>query len=129
MKQMLNVVVVAVSCWLLAGCGGGGGEGGSSPGDVVQKYGKALCTGDTKAALNCIDPAKRKGAEEIIQMGAAIASGFVSAEGGLDSVTILREEVQGDRALVGYQTKTKRAGERSDTIHTEKINGTWYVAP
>ena len=121
-------ILCAIGCSLVIGCGGRG-AGGNSPGDVVKRYGTALCKGDTQTALNCIDPAKRKGAEEIIQMGAAIASAFVSAEGGLDSVTILREEVQGDKALVGYQTKTKRAGERSDTMHAEKINGTWYVAP
>jgi hypothetical protein len=129
MKKMLNIVLCAVSCWLLTGCGGGGGAGGNSPSDVVKRYVKALANNDTKAALNCIDPAKRKGVEEIIQMGAAMASAFTREEGGLESVTILREEAEGDRALLGYQTRTKKGGERRDTVHAEKINGTWYVAP
>jgi hypothetical protein len=129
MKKIRNVILCAVSCWMLIGCGGSGGAGGNSPGDVVKRYGTALCNGDTKAALNCIDPAKRKDVAEIIQMGTEIASGFAKEEGGLASITIVREEVEGDRALVGYQTKTKKGGERGDTAHAEKINGTWYVAP
>lgn len=126
----MNRILSILFCVVLAGCGGGsGGEGGSSPGDVVKKYGTALCKGDTDAALKCIDPAKRQNAAQIIQMGAQIASAFANEEGGLDSITILREEAEGDKALVGYQTKTKKGGERNDTVRAEKINGTWYVAP
>ncbi|HUK84203.1 MAG TPA: DUF4878 domain-containing protein [Verrucomicrobiae bacterium] len=129
MKRMLNVFLCVVGCWLLFGCGSGGGDGGNSPGDVVKRYGKALANGDTETALNCIDPAKRKDVAEMIQMGAAIASAFAKEEGGLESVTILNEDIQGDQARLGYQTKTKKGGVRSDVAHVEKINGTWYVAP
>lgn len=128
MNWIKRMFLCAAGCLLLAGCGGGG-EGGSSPGAVVKRYGTALCNGDTKSALNCIDPAKRKDAEPMIQMGVQIASAFAKEEGGLASITIVREEVQGDQALVGYQTKTKKGGERGDTARAEKINGTWYVAP
>ena len=131
MKTMLKVLICGLGCWLLAGCGGSGGDagGGNTPGDVVKRYGTALCNADTKSALECIDPAKREAVKEIIGMGAEIASAFAKEEGGLASVTIVREEIEGDRALVGYTTKTKQGGERSDTVNTEKINGTWYIAP
>jgi hypothetical protein len=128
MKTMLRVLVCALVCWLVAGCGGSGG-GGNTPGDVVKRYGTALCNADTKGALECIDPAKRGQIGGIIEMGAVVASSVAKEEGGLESITIIREEVEGDRALVGYTTKTKSGSERSDTVHTEKINGTWYIAP
>jgi len=131
MKTMLKILICALGCWLMAGCGGSGegGGGGNTPGDVVKRYGTALCNADTKAALECIDPAKREAIKELIAMGAEIASAFAKEEGGLASVTIVREEVEGDNALVGYTTKTKDGNERSDTVRAEKINGTWYIAP
>lgn len=65
----------------------------------------------------------------MIGIGAEIASNFAKEEGGLASITIVREEVEGDNALVGYTTKTRDGNERSDTVRAEKINGTWYIAP
>ncbi len=127
MKKLLSIILCAVGCWWLIGCGGA--SGGNSPGGAVKRYVSALCNGDTKSALNCIDPAKRKDAEPMIQMGVEIASAFAKSEGGLASVSIVREEVQGDRALVGYQTKTRKGGERGDTARAERVKGTWYVAP
>lgn len=128
MKRKLAGFLCVMVCSLFVGCGGGG-AGGNSPGGVVKTYMKAVIEGDTKKALTCIDPAKRQQAGQLLEMATAIASGFAQVEGGLDSVTILSEDVQGDRAQVGYQTKTKKGVERRDSLRTEKINGTWYVAP
>lgn len=127
MKMKLASLLCALGFWLLIGCGGG--AGGSSPGDVVKKYTTAMIKGDMATALTCIDPAKRKQAEKILELGVTVAAGFASAEGGLDSVTILNEDVQGDRARVGYQSRTKKGVERRASANAEKINGTWYVAP
>ena len=77
----------------------------------------------------CIAPERRASAGPMLQMGAALASGFANAEGGLDSVTILNVEVESDRALVGYQTKTKKGMERRDNVRAEKMSGSWYIAP
>ena len=109
----------------MAACGGGAGGG---PGDVMKKYVTALSNGDIPAAVNCIAPQNRAGAEPALQMGSALASAFVKSEGGLDSVSILKVDIEGDRAVVAYQTKTKRGMERRDSGRAEKINGTWYVA-
>jgi hypothetical protein len=64
----------------------------------------------------------------MLEMGMALASAFTKSEGGLDSVSILRVEIESDTALVGYQTKTKQGMERSDTLRAQKVAGTWYVA-
>ncbi len=126
MKKNMTVLLGAIVCWLLIGCGGGGGSG---PGDIVKKYVVALGEGDAKTALTCIDPAKRKAAEGLIQFGVSTASAFTKKEGGVDSVAILNQDIQGDRARVGYQTKTKSGREHRASLSAEKIKGTWYVAP
>jgi len=124
-KRWVSVWQAVIGVWLLSGCGGGGG---GSAGDVYTRYVTALANGDTQAALQCIAPQNRSNASAPIQMGAALASGFTKAEGGLDAVTILKVEVQGDHATVAYQTKTKKGMERRDTGRAEKVQGTWYVA-
>ena len=111
---------------MFGGCGGGGG--GGNAGDVYKRYVTALANGDTQAALACIAPQNRSNASAPVQMGAALVSGFTKAEGGLDSVKILKVDVQGDHAIVAYQTKTKKGMERSDTGRAEKVQGAWYVA-
>lgn len=118
--------LLSVCILLLAACGG---SSGGDPGDVVKKYVSALSEGDIKTAVQCIDPAKQNQAGKMMEMGAALASAFVKAEGGLDSVKILSVQTEGDKARVAYQTKTKKGMERSDNVRTEKINGKWYVAP
>jgi hypothetical protein len=117
---------VALGCALMLGCGAG--TGGGSAGDVVKKYITAVSKGDTAAALTCVAPEKRAGAEPIIQLGSQVAMAFIKSEGGLDSVTIVNEEVQGDRARIGYKTRTRKGMERMDSVSAERINGTWYVA-
>ena len=124
--RIAALLLCLVSCFALTACGGGGGGGG--PGDVMKKYVTALSNGDISTAVTCLAPQNRPGAEPMLQMGAALASAFVKSEGGLDSVTILKVDIEGDRALVGYQTKTKKGMERRDSARAEKINGTWYVA-
>ena len=47
---------------------------------------------------------------------------FVKSEGGLDSVTILNVDVQGDKALVVYQTKTKQGKEQIITAKADTFN-------
>ena len=129
---MNRILLLLAACVLLFGCGkggGGGGDGGGAPGDVAKRYVTTLTKGDADGALKCIDPAKREMARAMIPMGVAVASGFAKSEGGLDSVSILHVEEQGNVALVGYQTKTKQGMERRDNLRTEKVNGTWYVAP
>jgi Domain of unknown function (DUF4878) len=125
MKKSMIVLLGVMLSWLLVGCGGGG----SGPGDVVKKYLVALGEGDTKTAMTCIDPAKRKAAVDLIQFGSSMAVEFTKKEGGIDSVTILNQDLQGDRARVGYLTKTKSGRERRAALSAEKIKGTWYVAP
>ena len=126
MKRTIAVVLLLVGCFALCACGGGG-AGGGSPGDVVKKYVTALINEDQKTALECIAPEQRAEAAPLLRMGMQIASAFVKSEGGLDSVTILRVEIEGDMSLVGYQTKTKQGMERADTVRTQKVGGTWYV--
>jgi hypothetical protein len=123
--RIAALLLCLAGCVGLAACGGGSGGG---PGDVMKKYVTALSNADKPTALTCIAPEKRGSAQMAIEMGSGIASAFVKSEGGLDSVTILNVEIQGDKALVGYQTKTKQGMERSDSGRAEKINGTWYVA-
>ena len=127
MKRIIQGWLRVFGCLLLIGCGGG--SGGSGPGDVVKRYVTALGNGETEKALNCIDPAKRKTAEPLIQFGAETAAAFVKSGGGIDSITVLNEDIQGDKARVGYQTKTKNGRESRKALNAEKINGTWYVAP
>jgi len=127
MKGITTVIFLLLGCFAFNACGGGG-AGGSSPGDVVKKYVTALAKEDRQAALECIAPELREEAAPMLQMGMEIASAFMKSEGGLDSVTILRVEVEGDTALVGYQTKTKQGMERADTVRAQKIAGTWYIA-
>jgi hypothetical protein len=121
------VVLILIGCVFFAACGGGG-SGGGSPGDVVKKYVTALAKKDKQAALECIVPEMREEAAPMLEMGMEIASAFIESEGGLDSVSILRVEVETDTAIVGYQTKTKQGMERSDTLRAQKVAGTWYVA-
>ena len=127
MKRTTTVVLVLIGCVFFAACGGGG-AGGGSPDGVVKKYVTALTKKDKQAALECIVPDLREEAAPMLEMGMELASAFVESEGGLDSVTIIRTEVEGDMALVGYQTKTKQGMERSDTLRVRKVAGTWYVA-
>lgn len=108
-------------------CGGGGG--GNTAGDVVKRYITAVIQGDKPAALECIDPAKRSMAGPMLDMGIGIASGFAKMEGGLDSVSILTVEAQGDRARVAYLSRTKKGVERREAANAEKVGGKWYVAP
>jgi hypothetical protein len=117
-----------LACLLLSACGGGGGGAGSA-GDVVKRYITAVIQGDKAGALECIDPAKRSMAGPMLDMGIGIASGFAKMEGGLDSVSVVTVESQGDRARVAYLSKTKKGVERRESANAEKINGKWYVAP
>lgn len=126
MKRTTTVILLLLGCIAFSACGGGG-AGGGSPGDVVEKYVTALAKQNQPAALECIAPESREEAAPLLRMGMEIVSAFVDSEGGLDSVKILRVEVEGNLALVGYQTKTKQGMERADTIRTEKIAGTWYI--
>jgi hypothetical protein len=126
MKRTTSVVLILIGCVFFAACGAG--SGGGSPGDVVKKYVTALAKKDKPAALECIVPDMREEAAPMLEMGMEIASAFIESEGGLDSVSILRVEIESDTALVGYQTKTKQGMERSDTLRAQKVAGTWYIA-
>lgn len=126
MNRLKNGLLCVVICLGLSACGGSGG--GSNPGDVVKRYGQALAAGDIKAAVACIAPADRQQGEEIVKFASGLVSAFVKAEGGLDSVTILKETVEGDRAMVSYQTRTKKGVERQDNTRVRKIDGAWYIA-
>lgn len=127
-KNHLLPLVTVLACLLLSACGGGGGGGGSA-GDVVKRYITASIQGDKASALECIDPAKRSMAGPMLEMGIGIASGFAKMEGGLDSVSIIKVDGEGDRARVAYMSKTKKGVERRESVNAEKINGKWYVAP
>src|SRR5262245_54597507 len=98
LNRIVWLLFFVFGCLWLSACGGSGGDGAGRPGDVVKKYVTALTKGDIPTALTCIAPEKRKMAEPILQMGVGVASAFTKTEGGLDAVTILREEVEGDRA-------------------------------
>jgi hypothetical protein len=125
MKRTTSVVLILIGCVFFAACGGGSG---GSPGDVVKKYVTALAKKDRQAALECVVPDMREEAAPMLEMGMEIASAFIESEGGLDSVSILRVEIETDTAIVGYQTKTKQGMERSDTLRAQKVAGTWYIA-
>jgi LemA protein len=39
------------------------------------------------------------------------------------------ENIRGRQSPAGYTRKAKDGGKRNDTVRTEKINSTWYIAP
>ncbi|MCB9846077.1 MAG: DUF4878 domain-containing protein [Phycisphaeraceae bacterium] len=124
-KFLLRVVVAVSMSIALVSCGGGG----NTPEGVAKKWQQALARGDTAAVRSVMSPSNRDGRDNA-EIVASTAKEFAKAMGGLDHVTVVKTEKDGDdKAKVTLSVKFKKEAEADTVVVTVvKEKGKWYVA-
>jgi len=123
MKLLFKLLAPLLFAFAVA-CSGGG----SGPGSVVQEFTTAISEGDSDAMLEHIAPSDRETLRPKLGLIASLAAQQTEQRGGLDSVEILSEEVDGDTATVTYKTHYGDGTEEEDSATLTQVDGVWYMA-
>ena len=133
MRHLLPIVLI---CLLgFTGCGNGGNNNASStntasevtPGETVEAFAYAMLAGDAdKLKALCPDFEANLSAEEIQALAATLASN-ARANGGIASITIDQETIDGDTATVTATLTNGNGQSGTETFDLNKTDGTWLI--
>ena len=108
---------------LLAGCGGGG------PADTAEAFQRHVAAGETEAAVELLDPAITQMMGPKIQAAMAAQTAEISAKGGISSVRVLNETINGETATVEMETTYGNGETDSETVTLRQVDGDWKLSP
>lgn len=108
---------------IAAACSGGG----TGPGDVVESFNMALAEGDVDTAIEHIQPSQRETIRPKLNMIAPMAATQLEQKGGIDSIEVTNEQVEGDTATVAYTVHYGNGEEAEEEDTLTRVDGTWYV--
>lgn len=122
MKRLFKLIAPLLFVYAAA-CSGGG----SGPGAVAEEFATAVSNGDGDAMLEHIAPTEREAIRPKIGLIASLAAQQTEQRGGLDSVEILSEEIDGETATVRYKVTYGNGSEEEESMDLRQVDGVWYV--
>lgn len=141
MKQLLMMLLLACSLTLI-GCGGGedtnkdgGGDGttnkpsatSASPGDAVEAFARAMEAGDAAKVKELMPALAALAGNDKLEASVKENAGKMKENGGLKSVTIDKEEIDGDDAKVTATLETGNGKKETDDFVLTKVNDQWVI--
>lgn len=122
MKQLLTALVLLCS-FALVGCGGSTG-----PGDTVKELNYAMEKGDLATVKKIIPGLAGMMGDEKLKAMMTEASAEAKKKGGIKSVEIIKEEINGDTATVEHKVVWGNGDEETESTELAKVDGQWIVS-
>lgn len=122
MKQLLTALVLLCS-FALVGCGGSTG-----PGDTVKELNYAMEKGDLDTVKKIVPGLAGMMGDEKLKAMMTEASAEAKKKGGIKSVEILKEEINGDTATVEHKVTWGNGDEETETSELAKVDGQWIIS-
>ena len=126
---MLRIQLLLCSVALLwgivaAGCSSVG------PGATVQRFYRAVESGEAKAASEMVSGSmvSMMGPKKF-EMALQGETGKISQKGGIQSIEILSEEIDGDAAEVGVRVTYGNGETDEENLNLTRIDGRWMITP
>lgn len=123
MKHLLTALVLICS-FSLVGCGGSS----SGPGDTIKELNYALEKGDGDAVKKIVPGMAGMVGDDKLRGMMTEASAEAKKKGGIQSIEILKEEINGETATVEHKVVWGNGEEESDTTELTKVDGEWIVS-
>jgi len=128
MKRFVLLTTTALLALALIGVGQSViAEDQATPGDTVKALAKALEQGDAEKLKQLIPEINELLGDEKIQQMADQAAEDLKEEGGLKSVTINSEKIQGDTATVNATLEKGNGDKDTDDFELKKTDGKWVI--
>lgn len=122
MKQLLATLLLVCS-FALVGCGGSAG-----PGDTIVELNKAMEAGDAETVKKIVPGMAAMVGEDKLKGMMSEASAEAKKKGGIKSIEILKEEINGDTATVEHKVVWGNGDEEEETTELTKVDGQWIVS-
>lgn len=122
MKHLLATLLL-VGSFALVGCGGGG----SSPGDAVKEMTYAMEAGDAEKVKELIPELGENLGDGKIDTMVKQAAKETEESGGIESIVIDKEEINGDTAKVTATMTSGNGDVETDDFDLKKVDGKWVV--
>lgn len=118
---MKNTFLLALACSLLTlvGCGGSG------PGDRVKEFNHAMADGDAETVKEIAPVLGTMLSDDKLTEMVESAAEDTKDKGGIDSITIDDETIDGDTARVTATVTFGNGESETDTIDLKKVDGEW----
>lgn len=120
MKQLLTTVLL-ICTFGLVGCGG------SSPGDAVKDLSYAMEAGDVDKVKELMPELSENLGDSKIETLVKQAAKEAEENGGIKSITIDKEEIDGDKAKVTATMTDGNDKAETETFDLVKKDGKWTV--
>lgn len=123
MKQLLTALVLLCSL-ALVGCGGSAG-----PGDAVKELNYAMEKGDLDTVKKIVPGLAGMMGDEKLKAMMTEASAEAKKKGGIKSIEIIKEEINGDVATVEHKVTWGNGDEETETSELTKTDkGQWIIS-
>lgn len=120
MKHLLTALVLTCS-FALVGCGGGG----NTPGDAVKDLTYAMEAGDAEKVKELVPELSENLGDDKIETLVKQSAKEAEANGGVKSITIDKEEIDGDKATVTATMVDGNGNSETDEFELVKKDGKW----
>ena len=121
MKHLFCVLILACT-FALVGCGGG-----SSPGDAVKELTYAMEAGDAEKVKELVPELGENLGDGKIDTMVKQAAKEAKEEGGIKSITIDKEEINGDTAKVTATMTNGNGKSETEDFDLKKVDGKWVL--
>lgn len=122
MKHLLTALLLVCS-FTLVGCGGSAG-----PGDTIVELNHALEAGDAETVKKIVPGMAGMVGDDKLKGMMTEASAEAKKKGGIKSIEILKEEINGDTATVEHKLVWGNGDEDQETTELSKVDGQWIVS-
>jgi hypothetical protein len=121
-KKIVNLLVFVLLATLLTGCG-------ASPGKVVQNFFQAVDNGEIEESMSYLSTSTLQAlGTEKWRIALVEISNQMTMQGGLKSVKVIEESVNGEIAQITVNIMMKDGTEELDSINMIKENGDWKIS-
>ena len=121
MKKIFTLLLVLCS-FSLVGCGGSDG-----PGDRVEALAYAMEAGDTETVVDIAPGMLALMGKEKLDGNIKEGAAKIKGEGGIKSVTIDKEEIDGETATVTATVVKGNGDKETEDFNLSKVDGKWIV--
>jgi hypothetical protein len=124
MTRKLILASFALACMTLGGCGGGSG-----PGESAAGFFKAAGAGDAEKAKSFVAPEDKAGDKgKMFDLMLPKFAEAAKAKGGIKSVTVVEEKIDGDTATVKLKFEFGNGTTENEEGKMKRVGGKWYLA-
>ncbi len=123
----LAVLALLMAATLTPGTPAVADDKDAKPGDTVKAFAKAMEANDPKTVGELVPQLKELAGEEKIKEMVKEASEEIKAEGGIKSITIDKEEIDGDKAKVTATLESGTGEKDTSDFDLRKQDGKWVI--